>query len=76
MPDWSTEVTFANVHRRARQWIVQRIVYSKAWADWDQLDLSQDENGYPLYLKIGQSVGTFATRDIRAHFPGGTYICL
>jgi hypothetical protein len=41
-----------------------------------KIDLSLDEYGYPKYLKIGQSVGTVNTRDVKAHFPAGKYICL
>lgn len=41
-----------DVHRRARKWIVQKIVFGTKWADWDQEDVQLDENGYPLYLQV------------------------
>jgi hypothetical protein len=41
-----------------------------------KIDVSLDEHGYPKYLQIGQSVSTFNTRDVKAHFPAGKYICL
>ena len=76
IPDWSTEVTFTDIQKRSRQWIVQKIVYATSWAQWDQNDVQQDENGYPLYLQAGKTVGTFQVRDVQAHFPNGAYVCL
>lgn len=48
--DWSTQVTFVDLQRRARKWIVQKAVFSTTWADWDQEDIQLREDGYPKYL--------------------------
>jgi hypothetical protein len=50
--DWSTEVTFVDIQKRSRQWIVQKMVFAKSWADWNQTDVQLDANGYPLYLQV------------------------
>ena len=76
LADWSTEVTFVDLQRRARLWIVQKTVFSNKWADWDQKDVALRDDGYPAYLKLGQTVGTFLTRDLNGKFPGGDYVCL
>jgi hypothetical protein len=52
--DWSTEVAFVNLQRRARKWIVHKIVYATKWADWDQEDVQLRQDGYPKYLEIGK----------------------
>lgn len=76
IPDWSTEVTFVDIQKRARLWIIQKIVWGTKWADWDQNDVQLTSDGYPKYLEIGKTIGTFAVRDVQAHFPGGNYVCL
>ena len=74
LSDWSTELTFVDIHRRARKWINQKIVFRNVWGELDQEAISLDEKyGYPQFLNVGQSVGTFATRDVAAHFPGMFY---
>ena len=52
LPDWSSEVTFVDVQKRSRQWIVQKIVFANTWGDWNQSDVQLDANGYPLYLQV------------------------
>ena len=75
--DWITETTFQDIHRRARQWIAQKIVLGTKWADWNQSDIALDNTtGYPLYLAVNQAAGTFLVRDVKQHFPVGFYICL
>lgn len=64
------------MHRRARKWIVSKIVYATAWAELDQEDVQLSEDGYPIYLEINKQVGTFVTRDLNAHYPNGKYVCL
>lgn len=54
IPDWSTEVTFVDVQKRSRQWIVQKAVFGNSWADWNQSDVQLDANGYPLYLQVSK----------------------
>ncbi|EFC47802.1 hypothetical protein NAEGRDRAFT_57192 [Naegleria gruberi] len=76
LADWSREVTFIDIQRRARKWIVQKFVYGTGWAEDDQESVPLDENGYPQYLEITKNVATFAVRDVAAHFPNGKYICL
>ena len=60
LSDWHSEVTFSDVHRRSRQWIVQKVVYPTDWAQWDQNDVNPDENGYPLYLQVNSSISRTA----------------
>jgi hypothetical protein len=74
--DWSTEVTFKDIQRRARKWIVQKIVYGNTWADWNQTDVQLRNDGYPSYLVKQQTVGTFLTRDLKAHYQNGKYVLL
>lgn len=76
IPDWSTEVTFVDLQRRARKWIVHKIVFQTAWAELDQEDIQLRDDGYPKYLEIGKTIGTFLTRDLNAHYPNGDYVCL
>lgn len=75
-PDWSTELTFVDLHRRARKWIVHKLVYATSWAELDQEDIQLSDEGYPIYLEIDKQVGTFLTRDLKAHYPNGKYVCL
>ena len=74
--DWSTEVTFVDLQRRARLWIVTKAVYGTKWADWIQNDVDLLDDGYPAYLKLNQMIGTFLTRDLKSQFPGGEYVLL
>ncbi len=77
MPDWSTEQILKDIQKRARQWIIQKIVYSNKWGDWNQTDVQlRDNDGYPKYLEKQKTVGTFLTRDVHAHFPNGKYVLL
>ena len=77
LADWSTEVTFVDLQRRARQWIVQKMVYATSWAQYNQSDVQlRDQDGYPQYLEVGKAVGTFLTRDLQAHFINGDYVYL
>lgn len=48
--DWSTAVTFVDLQRRGRKLIVQKMVFSTKWADWDQNDVQLRDDGYPKYL--------------------------
>ena len=72
----STEVTFVDLHRRARKWIITKIVFGTKWADWDQEDVQLRDDGYPKYLETGKTIGTFVVRDVRAKFPNGNYVVL
>ena len=74
--DWSSELTHKNIQIRARKWIVQKIVFGNVWADWDQTDVQLRDDGYPKYLQRLKTVGTFLTRDVKAHFPNGKYVLL
>ncbi len=76
LSDWSTEFTFTNIQHRSRKWIVQKIVFGTKWADYNQDDLTIDEDGYPKYLEINKAVGTFLVRDVQARFPNGNYVVL
>ncbi|CAF0900053.1 unnamed protein product [Brachionus calyciflorus] len=76
IPDWSTELTFVDLQRRARKWLAHKLVYPTAWAELDQNDIQLSEDGYPIYIEINKQIGTFLTRDLKAHYPNGKYICL
>ncbi len=77
MTDWSTEQILKDIHKRARQWIVHKIVYGSKWADWNQTDVHlRESDGYPMYLERQKTVGTFLTRDVGGHFPNGKYVLL
>ena len=76
IPDWSPEVTFLDLQRRARKWLVHKAVFQTAWAELNQEDIQLREDGYPKYLEIGKMIGTFLVRDVDARFPNGHYICL
>ena len=76
LADWSTEVTFVDLHRRARQWIVDQITYSPTWGAYNQSNVTLRDDGYPQYLEIAKTVGTFMTRDLRGHHINGLYVCL
>ncbi|RNA33846.1 PA14 domain-containing [Brachionus plicatilis] len=77
IPDWSTELTFIDLHRRAREWIGHKTVYATRWGELtNSLNQSQFRpDGYPKYLNVGQMVGTFVTRDLKSHYPNGDYVC-
>jgi hypothetical protein len=74
--DWSTEVEFIDLHRRARQWIVDQITYSPTWGAYDQSNVTLRDDGYPEYLEIAKTVGTILTRDLQGHHINGRYVCL
>ena len=64
------------MQRRARKWIVTKIVFGTKWADWDQEDVQLRDDGYPKYLETGKTIGTFVVRDVKAKFPDGNYVVL
>ncbi|RNA10793.1 PA14 domain-containing [Brachionus plicatilis] len=76
IPDWSTELTFVDLHRRARKWIAHKMAYASLWGELDPEDVQLSEDGYPIYLEIDKQIGTFMTRDLKAHYPNGKYVCL
>lgn len=77
LADWSTELTFIDLQRRARKWIGHKTVFVTSWGELsNSLNQSQlRHDGYPKYLKVGEMVGTFVTRDLNSRYPNGDYVC-
>ena len=76
LADWSSEVAFVDLHRRARKWIVDQVAYSPTWAAYNQSNVTLRDDGYPQYLEIAKTVGTILTRDLQGHYVNGRYVCL
>ena len=77
LADWSTELTFIDLQRRARKWIGHKTVFATSWGELSNI-MNQSQfrhDGYPKYLKVGQMVGTFVARDLNSHYPNGDYVC-
>ena len=67
--DWTTEIPFSNLFRRARPWISQR-----SGADWGGgPPLALDENGWITKLERGCWATTHLCQSMAGHYPSGEY---
>lgn len=71
--DWSTQLAFVDVFKRARQWIPQQFD-DNVWDTGDTLNI--DQYGWIASLDSGKAAGTLLFIGVNGNYPSGTYVCL
>ncbi|PKB61309.1 MAG: hypothetical protein BZY79_04340, partial [SAR202 cluster bacterium Casp-Chloro-G4] len=73
---WASQIVFVDAMRAALPWVAVDVENDYAWRD--DIDIPQDENGYPLqipYIRNGREIlaSAFVLTNLDGHYPSGLY---